>query len=154
MSPLTLKKSRASKGSVSKVSLDRRRQERMCSGDALATPHFAHTGKTLLPWLKEQLLRLSPVYLEGRGDLVRANRPPAAVVRKLGEGGGQLRCRPRHLTDVQNDEVHPKIALVLLQNGTLIYNLHIKFPKYKGCIFQTISAIRSPRSLTDKTSIF
>ncbi|GBL96305.1 hypothetical protein AVEN_238675-1 [Araneus ventricosus] len=57
MSPITLKKSRASKGSVSKVSLDRRRQERMCSGDALATPHFAHTGKTLLPWLKEQLLR-------------------------------------------------------------------------------------------------
>ncbi|GBN88145.1 hypothetical protein AVEN_122305-1 [Araneus ventricosus] len=47
MSPLTLKKSRASKGSVSKVSLDRRRQERMCSGDALATPHFAQTGKTL-----------------------------------------------------------------------------------------------------------
>ncbi|GBM10222.1 hypothetical protein AVEN_177491-1 [Araneus ventricosus] len=38
MSPLTLKKSRASKGFVSKVSLDRRRQERMCSGDALATP--------------------------------------------------------------------------------------------------------------------
>ncbi|GBM09620.1 hypothetical protein AVEN_60258-1 [Araneus ventricosus] len=34
MSPLTLKKSRASKGSVSKVSLDRRRQERMCSGDS------------------------------------------------------------------------------------------------------------------------
>ncbi|GBM53373.1 hypothetical protein AVEN_81926-1 [Araneus ventricosus] len=57
MSPLTLMKSRASKGSVSKVSLDRRRQERMCSGDALATPHFAQTGKTLLPWLKEQLLR-------------------------------------------------------------------------------------------------
>ncbi|GBL75870.1 hypothetical protein AVEN_234218-1 [Araneus ventricosus] len=59
MSPLTLKKSRASKGSVSKVSLDRRRQERMCSGDALATPHFAQTGKTLLPWLKEQRLRPS-----------------------------------------------------------------------------------------------
>ncbi|GBM92883.1 hypothetical protein AVEN_205215-1 [Araneus ventricosus] len=30
----------------------------------------------------------------------------------------QLRCRPRHLTAVQNDEVRPKIALVLLQNGT------------------------------------
>ncbi|GBM17915.1 hypothetical protein AVEN_111070-1 [Araneus ventricosus] len=57
MSPLTLKKSRGSKGSVSKVSLDRRRQERMCSGDALATSHFAQTGKTLLPWLKEQFLR-------------------------------------------------------------------------------------------------
>ncbi|GBM22272.1 hypothetical protein AVEN_144649-1 [Araneus ventricosus] len=42
MSPLTLKKSRGSKGSVSEVSLDRRRQERMCSGDALATPHLAH----------------------------------------------------------------------------------------------------------------
>ncbi|GBM78116.1 hypothetical protein AVEN_206424-1 [Araneus ventricosus] len=62
MSPLTLEKSRASKGSVSKVSLDRRRQERMCSGDALAIPHFAQTGKTLLPWLKEQLLRLGSVY--------------------------------------------------------------------------------------------
>ncbi|GBM66749.1 hypothetical protein AVEN_189166-1 [Araneus ventricosus] len=59
MSPLTLKKSRASKGSVSKVSLDRRRQERMCSGNALATPHFAQTGKTLLPWLKEQLLSVT-----------------------------------------------------------------------------------------------
>ncbi|GBM02902.1 hypothetical protein AVEN_269832-1 [Araneus ventricosus] len=33
MSPLNLKKSRASKESVSKVSLDRRRQERMCSGE-------------------------------------------------------------------------------------------------------------------------
>ncbi|GBM34947.1 hypothetical protein AVEN_80808-1 [Araneus ventricosus] len=52
MSPLTLKKSRASKRSVSKVSLDRRRQERMCSGDALATPHFAQTGKTLLPLME------------------------------------------------------------------------------------------------------
>ncbi|GBN03308.1 hypothetical protein AVEN_249564-1 [Araneus ventricosus] len=62
MSPLTLKKSRVSKGSVSKVSLDRRRQERMCSGDALATPHFAQTGKTLLPWLKEQLLRLVELF--------------------------------------------------------------------------------------------
>ncbi|GBL84171.1 hypothetical protein AVEN_118578-1 [Araneus ventricosus] len=59
MSALTLKKSRASKGPVSKVSLDRRGQERMCSGDALATSHFAHTGKTLLPWLKEQLLSFS-----------------------------------------------------------------------------------------------
>ncbi|GBO17612.1 hypothetical protein AVEN_36248-1 [Araneus ventricosus] len=57
MSPLTLKKSRASKGSVSKVSLDRRRRERMCSGDALAIPHFAQAGKTLLPWLKDELLR-------------------------------------------------------------------------------------------------
>ncbi|GBO38526.1 hypothetical protein AVEN_236867-1 [Araneus ventricosus] len=52
MSPLTLKKSRASKRSVPKVSLDRRRQERMCSGDALATPHFAQTGKTLLPLME------------------------------------------------------------------------------------------------------
>ncbi|GBO20905.1 hypothetical protein AVEN_193696-1 [Araneus ventricosus] len=31
----------------------------------------------------------------------------------------QLRCRPRHLTVVQNYEVRPKIALVFLQNGTL-----------------------------------
>ncbi|GBN29884.1 hypothetical protein AVEN_178989-1 [Araneus ventricosus] len=33
------------------------------------------------------------------------------------ERGCQLRCRPRHLTEIQNDEVRPKIALVLLQNG-------------------------------------
>ncbi|GBL85469.1 hypothetical protein AVEN_34643-1 [Araneus ventricosus] len=36
------------------------------------------------------------------------------------ERGCQLRFRPRHLTVVQNYEVHPKIALVLLQNLTLI----------------------------------
>ncbi|GBM29959.1 hypothetical protein AVEN_167437-1 [Araneus ventricosus] len=36
------------------------------------------------------------------------------------ERGCQLRCYPRHLTTVQNYEVRPKIALVLLQNGTLI----------------------------------
>ncbi|GBO17088.1 hypothetical protein AVEN_4585-1 [Araneus ventricosus] len=32
--------------------------------------------------------------------------------------GCQLRCRPRHLTAVQNYEVRPKIALALLQKGT------------------------------------
>ncbi|GBL94156.1 hypothetical protein AVEN_163487-1 [Araneus ventricosus] len=36
------------------------------------------------------------------------------------EGGRQLRCRPRHLTAVQNYEVCPKIALVLPQNWTLM----------------------------------
>ncbi|GBN40132.1 hypothetical protein AVEN_251699-1 [Araneus ventricosus] len=34
------------------------------------------------------------------------------------ERGSQLRCRPLHLTAVQNYEVRSKIALVLLQNGT------------------------------------
>ncbi|GBN30487.1 hypothetical protein AVEN_134543-1 [Araneus ventricosus] len=48
MSPLTLKKSRSSKGSVSKVSLDRRRQERMCSGPALATPSWLRVVVQLL----------------------------------------------------------------------------------------------------------
>ncbi|GBL77041.1 hypothetical protein AVEN_12692-1 [Araneus ventricosus] len=48
-----------------------------------------------------------------------AKSPPAAVVRRFGEGC-QLRCRPLDLTKVQNYEVRPKIALVLLQNGTLI----------------------------------
>ncbi|GBL85871.1 hypothetical protein AVEN_63194-1 [Araneus ventricosus] len=28
-----------------------------------------------------------------------------------------LRYRPRHLTTIQNDDIYPKIALVLLQNG-------------------------------------
>ncbi|GBM05231.1 hypothetical protein AVEN_157664-1 [Araneus ventricosus] len=32
----------------------------------------------------------------------------------------QIRCRPRDLTMIQNDEARPKIALVLLQNGTLL----------------------------------
>ncbi|GBN61817.1 hypothetical protein AVEN_137510-1 [Araneus ventricosus] len=32
----------------------------------------------------------------------------------------QLMCRPCHLTAVQNYEVSPKVALVLLQNGILI----------------------------------
>ncbi|GBN18088.1 hypothetical protein AVEN_182766-1 [Araneus ventricosus] len=35
-------------------------------------------------------------------------------------GGCQLRRRPRHMTEVQNYNVRLKIALVLLQNGTLI----------------------------------
>ncbi|GBN22603.1 hypothetical protein AVEN_243271-1 [Araneus ventricosus] len=36
------------------------------------------------------------------------------------EWGCQLRCRPRHLTAVQNDEISPHVALVLLQNGALV----------------------------------
>ncbi|GBN15628.1 hypothetical protein AVEN_51242-1 [Araneus ventricosus] len=36
------------------------------------------------------------------------------------ERGCKVRCRPRHLTWVQNDEVLPKIVLLLLQNETLI----------------------------------
>ncbi|GBL78350.1 hypothetical protein AVEN_42876-1 [Araneus ventricosus] len=45
--------------------------------------------------------------------------PPAGVVQSL-EKGCQLRCSRRHLTVVQNYEVGPEIALLLLQNGTLI----------------------------------
>ncbi|GBM68770.1 hypothetical protein AVEN_97905-1 [Araneus ventricosus] len=48
-----------------------------------------------------------------------AKRPPL-VWRGSLERGCQLRCRPRHLTVVQNYLVRPKIALALLQNGTLI----------------------------------
>ncbi|GBM33745.1 hypothetical protein AVEN_131648-1 [Araneus ventricosus] len=36
------------------------------------------------------------------------------------ERGCQLRCRPRHLTAIQKYEVRLQIALVLVQNGTLI----------------------------------
>ncbi|GBO08372.1 hypothetical protein AVEN_55128-1 [Araneus ventricosus] len=35
-------------------------------------------------------------------------------------GGCQLGCRPRHLTGIQDCEVRPKIALVLLGNAALI----------------------------------
>ncbi|GBL75344.1 hypothetical protein AVEN_210154-1 [Araneus ventricosus] len=38
----------------------------------------------------------------------------------LGWRGSQFRCDPRHLTAVRNAEVRPKIALVLLQNWTLM----------------------------------
>ncbi|GBM11372.1 hypothetical protein AVEN_13594-1 [Araneus ventricosus] len=50
---------------------------------------------------------------------VVAKRLRTGAVRKFGEGR-QLRRRHRHLTSVQNHEVRPKIALALLQNGTLI----------------------------------
>ncbi|GBL96061.1 hypothetical protein AVEN_104306-1 [Araneus ventricosus] len=38
----------------------------------------------------------------------------------LGRRMQELKCRPRRLTAIQNYEVNPKIAFVLLQNGTLI----------------------------------
>ncbi|GBL80318.1 hypothetical protein AVEN_90487-1 [Araneus ventricosus] len=50
---------------------------------------------------------------------VVVKRPQVGVTWKFGEGC-QLRCRPRHLTAVQNYEVRPKIALVLFENGALI----------------------------------
>ncbi|GBM93021.1 hypothetical protein AVEN_219835-1 [Araneus ventricosus] len=50
---------------------------------------------------------------------VVAKRPPVGVAWKFGEGV-PAQCRPRHLTVFQNYEVRPKVALVLLQNGTLI----------------------------------
>ncbi|GBM90573.1 hypothetical protein AVEN_153978-1 [Araneus ventricosus] len=46
---------------------------------------------------------------------VVAKCPPVGVVWKFGEGVCQLRCHPYHMTVVQNYEVRPKIALVLLQ---------------------------------------
>ncbi|GBO09871.1 hypothetical protein AVEN_69389-1 [Araneus ventricosus] len=47
-----------------------------------------------------------------------AKRPPAGMVRKVGEG--VLRCLPRHLTAVKNCEVHPETALMLILNGMLM----------------------------------
>ncbi|GBM16187.1 hypothetical protein AVEN_126452-1 [Araneus ventricosus] len=38
--------------------------------------------------------------------------PPVGVVWTFGEEGCHLRCRPLHLTAVQNDKVVPKTALV------------------------------------------
>ncbi|GBM71075.1 hypothetical protein AVEN_186645-1 [Araneus ventricosus] len=38
-----------------------------------------------------------------------AKCPPAGVVRNFGEGF-QFRCRPRHLTAAQNDEIRPKYS--------------------------------------------
>ncbi|GBL93699.1 hypothetical protein AVEN_166746-1 [Araneus ventricosus] len=46
--------------------------------------------------------------------------PNALPLRGSLERGCQLRRRPRHLTAAQNFDVRPRIALVLLQNGTLI----------------------------------
>ncbi|GBN10312.1 hypothetical protein AVEN_191447-1 [Araneus ventricosus] len=50
-----------------------------------------------------------------------AKHPPL-VRRGSLERGRQLRGRPRHRAAAQNCEVRPKVALVLLQNRTLIYN--------------------------------
>ncbi|GBM76444.1 hypothetical protein AVEN_31133-1 [Araneus ventricosus] len=48
--------------------------------------------------------------------------------------GCQLRCRPCHLTAVQNFEVSPQIAVVSLENGKLIQPNQPKPPKFFACI--------------------
>ncbi|GBO06473.1 hypothetical protein AVEN_188220-1 [Araneus ventricosus] len=58
--------------------------------------------------------------LYAKSYVVAKRSPPPAAAWKLGEGACQPRCRPRHRTVVQNYEVRPKIALVLLSNVTLI----------------------------------
>ncbi|GBM90895.1 hypothetical protein AVEN_155328-1 [Araneus ventricosus] len=42
-------------------------------------------------------------------------RPPAGV--EIWRGVCQLRCRPRHLTAIQNDEVRSKITLISFKIG-------------------------------------
>ncbi|GBO22529.1 hypothetical protein AVEN_73898-1 [Araneus ventricosus] len=44
-------------------------------------------------------------------------RPPAGVVWKIGDGASP-RCRPRHLTAVQNYEIHPKIVARFFKTGS------------------------------------
>ncbi|GBN72702.1 hypothetical protein AVEN_122010-1 [Araneus ventricosus] len=53
----------------------------------------------------------------GTLQIRRDKRPPLLRCGSL-ERGCQLRRRPCHLTSVRNYEVRPKIAVVLLQNGT------------------------------------
>ncbi|GBN73996.1 hypothetical protein AVEN_193517-1, partial [Araneus ventricosus] len=47
--------------------------------------------------------------------IIRSGRMPSRLCSAEVWRGG-----PRHLTAVQNDDVRPKIPLLLLQNGTLI----------------------------------
>ncbi|GBM67166.1 hypothetical protein AVEN_218075-1 [Araneus ventricosus] len=56
--------------------------------------------------------------LESSGS--EAETLPLGYIAPNGAEGCQHMCRPRHLTVVENYEAHPKIALVCLQNGTLI----------------------------------
>ncbi|GBL84321.1 hypothetical protein AVEN_118687-1 [Araneus ventricosus] len=52
---------------------------------------------------------------------VVAKRPPMwSGSLERSASSSVFKCRPRRLTAVQNYEIRPKIALVLLQNGTLI----------------------------------
>ncbi|GBM89908.1 hypothetical protein AVEN_84294-1 [Araneus ventricosus] len=51
----------------------------------------------------------------GRGPAGRA--PPECGGPEARREECQFRCRSHHLTTVQNYEVRPKIALVLIQNG-------------------------------------
>ncbi|GBN55075.1 hypothetical protein AVEN_55420-1 [Araneus ventricosus] len=84
------------------------------------------SGKTAAPgpqgfWLETRFHRRSAVY----GACGTPNHPQCPNVlplvwRRSLERGCHVRCRPHHLTMVQNGEVRPKIALVLLQNRTLI----------------------------------
>ncbi|GBL83592.1 hypothetical protein AVEN_196420-1 [Araneus ventricosus] len=68
-----------------------------------------------IPLKSRRVLGLLHTKLSIRGQTT--SRWCGAVVWR---GGCKFRCRPRHLTVVQNYEVRSKIALVLLKNGTLI----------------------------------
>ncbi|GBL98154.1 hypothetical protein AVEN_268247-2-1, partial [Araneus ventricosus] len=69
-------------------------------------------SNTLPPKLKAKMHR-KPRYA---GDTKFSRWSAAEVWRKA----CQLKCRPRHLIAFPNDEVRPKISLVLLQNGILM----------------------------------
>ncbi|GBN68950.1 hypothetical protein AVEN_244923-1 [Araneus ventricosus] len=58
--------------------------------------------------------------------------------------GGQLMCRPRDLTGIQNCEARPEIAFVVLQNGTILNVIgELTYPtsmeKYCGRVLCTVS---------------
>ncbi|GBL87933.1 hypothetical protein AVEN_192093-1 [Araneus ventricosus] len=61
-----------------------------------------------------------PVSTEEQPCTLNTSGPNVLPLVRCGslERGCQLRCRPRHLTTFQNDEIRPKIALVFLQNWT------------------------------------
>ncbi|GBM04684.1 hypothetical protein AVEN_44824-1 [Araneus ventricosus] len=83
------------------------RGPRLPSGKASALGSEGFQVRNSIPLKIRHILGLLHVK-----SYVRAKRlPSGADVWRIG-------CHPRHLTEVQNEEVHPKIALVLLQNGT------------------------------------
>ncbi|GBL93895.1 hypothetical protein AVEN_153652-1 [Araneus ventricosus] len=75
------------------------------------------------PWGRRfQVRNPTPLKNRRRAGLVHAKSVEANALQPAWRGslerGCQLRCRPRHLIAIQNYEVCPKIALVLIQNGT------------------------------------
>ncbi|GBM83857.1 hypothetical protein AVEN_145079-1 [Araneus ventricosus] len=84
--------------------------------------YWAHVYNNL-SWNQDSNLKTSSLGDRQRWPREKVSAPGPAGSRletEVWTGVCQLRCHPRHLTAVQNDELRQKISLMLLQNETLV----------------------------------